>query len=183
MSWLQRLLPFQKLAFTACLAALGFSFLVPIASAGQVFVPPVDGAIVDPWRPGNGPYSSGNRGVDFASIPGETVRAVAAGTVSFSGQVGGVRWVVIRHADNLRTSVGPMAELSVTTGQAIQQGQVVGTAAGKTVHLGLRRNDEYLDPTPLLQVKPTSSVSPSSTLGTPTTRIPGVGTSRVRLTK
>jgi murein DD-endopeptidase MepM/ murein hydrolase activator NlpD len=158
------------------------------ALAGLTLVPPVRGRIVDPWRLGDGPYSSGNRGVDFAAEPGELVRAVAAGTVSFSGQVAGVRWVVIRHSDDLRTTVGPLSEFFVRAGESVGPGYVVGKAAGSTVHLGLRRGDLYIDPTPYLVVNPATTGSPLSTLAAPTTRVPSTlvpsnGSSRVRLTK
>src|SRR3954447_23500507 len=68
------------------------------------YQPPVAGRVVDPFRPPATPFGPGNRGIDFATRPGDAVRAAGPGTVIFAGQVGGVLDVVLLHGDNLRTS-------------------------------------------------------------------------------
>lgn len=110
---------------------------------------PVTGPVVDPWRPPSGPYGAGNRGVDLGVAPGTAVGAAAEGTVTFAGQVGGIRYVVVRHADGIRTTLGGLAEVWVRAGDPVAAGQVVGTAAG-ALHFGARTQTTYVDPLGLL---------------------------------
>jgi murein DD-endopeptidase MepM/ murein hydrolase activator NlpD len=120
---------------------------------GDVLVeyqPPVSGPIVDGWRPPSGPYGAGNRGIDYATTPGQAVAAPAAGSVSFAGSVAGHKWVVIRHLDGRRSSVGPLGSFTVRIGTTVTAGQVVGLAAGTALHWGVREADVYIDPSTLL---------------------------------
>ena len=109
------------------------------------YVPPVDAPIVDHFRPPACTWCPGNRGIDYATAPGTPVGASAAGVVTFAGQVGGQLFVVVAHADGLRTTYAYLATVSVQAGQRVAQGDVVGTA-GATLHFGVRRGDVYLDP-------------------------------------
>ena len=113
------------------------------------YQPPVDGVVVDPYRPPSNPYGPGNRGIDLASPPGTAVVAPADGVVSFAGQVGGQLFVVIRHADGVRTTMGQLASIAVVTGQYLVAGEQVGTTAGR-IHFGARVGNEYIDPNLLL---------------------------------
>ena len=110
--------------------------------------PPVPGPIVDPYRPPTSPFGPGNRGIDFATSPGEPVGAPADGEVTFAGPVAGGLHVVLLHADGIRTSLSFLAVVLVRRGQMVAAGQPVGRAA-TTVHLGARRGQAYLDPTSL----------------------------------
>lgn len=109
------------------------------------FRPPVEGPVIDPFRPPPTPYSAGNRGVDYATTPGQPVGATAAGLVTFAGQVGGTLNVVLLHGDGIRTSYSLLASVSVVAGQRVAAGQTVGTA-GTDLHLGARAGDAYVDP-------------------------------------
>jgi murein DD-endopeptidase MepM/ murein hydrolase activator NlpD len=73
------------------------------------------------------------------------VRASAGGVVTFSGSVAGDRFVVVAHADGLRTTYGYLARAVVVTGDRVEQRQLLGTAGGP-LHFGVRRGDVYLDP-------------------------------------
>jgi murein DD-endopeptidase MepM/ murein hydrolase activator NlpD len=78
------------------------------------------------------------------------VRAAAAGTVTFSGVVVDVRYVVVRHADGLLATYGGLRSTSLTAGEVIGAGAVVGRSGGE-LYFGLRTGpDEYVDPQPLL---------------------------------
>jgi murein DD-endopeptidase MepM/ murein hydrolase activator NlpD len=114
------------------------------------YQPPVPGPVVDGWRPPVGPYGAGNRGVDYATVPGSGISATGSGVVTFAGSVGGNKWMVIRHLDGLRSSLGPLAGFSVRTGQQVAAGQLIGTAATSAIHWGVREADVYVDPTTLL---------------------------------
>ncbi len=123
----------------------------PVAAAGDLvrYEAPVDAALVDPFRPPAHPYGPGNRGIDYATAPGHPVRAAAPGVVTFAGQIGTSRHVVVLHADGIRTSYSFLAETTVRRGDEVSAGQVVGATAG-ALHFGARAGDAYLDPALLL---------------------------------
>ncbi|MDH3683649.1 MAG: M23 family metallopeptidase [Acidimicrobiia bacterium] len=111
---------------------------------------PVDGPIVDGFRPPDNPFGpGGNRGIEYGTEPGDPVRAVAEGRVSFVGPVGGDRWLVITHDDGLRSTYGPLVTSSVVFGEGVRAGAAIARAdAG--LHLTARAGERYLDPAPLL---------------------------------
>ena len=117
----------------------------PDPRRAAAYRPPVDAPIVDRFRPPSSPYGPGNRGVDYATRPGQVVVAAAAGEVVFAGLVGRTRHVVVRHADGIRTSYSFLATVLVRRGDRVQAGQPVGTA-GPTLHFGARLGDGYIDP-------------------------------------
>ncbi|HET9444501.1 MAG TPA: alpha/beta fold hydrolase, partial [Acidimicrobiales bacterium] len=108
--------------------------------------PPVDAPIGDAFRPPPTPYGAGNRGVDYATVEGQPVWAAAPGQVVFAGPVGGSLHVTILHPDGLRSSYSFLRSVAVRRGDAVEQGQVVGTARGSGLHVGARAGDAYLDP-------------------------------------
>lgn len=115
-----------------------------------VYAFPVDGAIIDPYRPPSNPYGPGNRGVVLVTTPGAPVGAPADGVVVFAGQVGGDLFVVILHADGVRTTLGYLAIILVAAGQRVHAGQWVGRAKS-SVHFGARVGPDYIDPLSLLE--------------------------------
>ena len=127
------------------------------AVAAVTYHPPVDGPLVDRFRPPATAYGPGNRGVDYATDPGTPVRAAAAGQVAFAGGIGGDRHVVVLHADGIRTSYSFLAAVGVGRGQLVAAGEPLGTA-GATLHFGARAGDAYLDPLVLLAGPATGSV-------------------------
>jgi murein DD-endopeptidase MepM/ murein hydrolase activator NlpD len=124
------------------------------------YQPPVGGPITDPWRAPTSPYGPGNRGVDYNTPVGTPVLAAAAGTVTFAGPVAGTLYVVIAHADGIRTTLGGLSGISVRVGQTVSAGEVVGQAGG-SLHFGARRGTEYLDPTTLFRRGPARLVARS----------------------
>lgn len=114
----------------------------PVPTAHE---PPVDAPIIDPFRPPAGPFAPGNRGIEYDTTPGQTVRASADGVVTFAGQVGGNLFVTISHDSSLRTTVGFVDEVLVHAGEHVSQGEAIALA-GDTIHFTARRNGEYFDP-------------------------------------
>jgi murein DD-endopeptidase MepM/ murein hydrolase activator NlpD len=112
------------------------------------YVPPVPGPVIDPFALPNGPYGAGNRGLDYATTPGEPVGAIGDGVVVFAGPVAGARWVTVLHPDGLRSSYGPLDTIGVVPGDRVVAGAVLGTA-GPLLHLGVRSGGTYLDPSTL----------------------------------
>lgn len=143
------------------LAALAVVALVLLAGTPRAaaepspvtYRPPVDGPVVDRFRPSASGYGAGNLGVEYATRPGQAVVAAAAGEVVYAGQVGGSLHVVVLHADGVRTSYSFLATITVARGQRVAAGERVGTAAA-SVHFGARAGDAYLDPEVLLGTGP-----------------------------
>ena len=78
------------------------------------------------------------------------MRAAATGTVTFSGVVVDVRYVVVRHADGLLATYGGLSSTPLTTGDTVVAGAIVGHSGGE-LYFGLRTGpDRYIDPQPLL---------------------------------
>jgi Peptidase family M23 len=117
------------------------------------YIAPVAGPVVDAFRPPSTPFGPGNRGLEYATTPGTEVHAAADGQVVFAGPVAGNLHVTVLHADGIRTSYSFLADVAVTTGRSVHQGDVVGTA-GPRLFFGARVGDEYVDPALLLAAGP-----------------------------
>jgi murein DD-endopeptidase MepM/ murein hydrolase activator NlpD len=126
-----------------------FGVAPSVASAGSCWRPPVTARVVDPFRQPECRWCPGNRGIEYGSRPGDAVRAVAAGRVTFSGTVAASAYVVVEHGDGLRATYGNLEDRSFTIGALVTAGALVGHAAGP-VHFGLRDGDRYIDPAPFI---------------------------------
>ena len=104
--------------------------------------------MVDGFRLPFGPYGPGNRGLEYATEPGQEVRAIGPGLVVFAGPVAGNRAVTVLHPDGLRSSYSYLDEVLVKVGERVSTGTPVGTA-GERFHLGVRAGGTYLDPAAL----------------------------------
>lgn len=110
-------------------------------------------------------YGPGHRGIDLASEPDAEVRAPAAGMVAFVGAVAGRAVVTIDHGDGLVTTLEPVAAVAAV-GDTVAQGDLVGRvdvgghAAPGTVHFGVRRDGEYINPMLLLAGVPRAVLLP-----------------------
>lgn len=145
----------MALALLTALALVGP--MVP-SGAATTYRPPVDAPVVDGFRLPDGPYGAGNRGLEYATRPGQEVRAIGTGVVTFAGPVAGTRAVTVRHPDGLRSSLTHLSEVLVAPGQRVALGEVVGRA-GERLHLGVRSGGTYLDPaalftTPMVRLVP-----------------------------
>lgn len=139
-------------AFIAFIVAPTMSVTVDggeVASSTACYRPPVELPIALGFDAPACPYCSGRRGVGYQSRAGTRVTAIAAGEVTFAGQVAGVTWVVVTHADGRRASYGHLERLLVRTGQSVVSGQPIGLS-GSWLHLGIRVGDDYVDPATLL---------------------------------
>jgi hypothetical protein len=141
-------------------AGAALACLLPAPAGGQEpvsYESPVDGPVVDPFRPPTSPYGPGNRGLEVATTPGSPVRAAAAGRVTFAGTVAGQRFVTVQHADGVRTTYGRLATVAVRQGSEVAAGAVVGTAGRRTIWTA-RLGTAYLDPAVLLDASGAISV-------------------------
>jgi len=98
----------------------------------------------------------GHRGVDLRASVGQAVRAAGDGRVVFAGPIAGRGVVSIDHG-GLRTTYEPVHP-EVHAGDVVRSGDLIGSVStgtghcgsGRCLHLGLRRDREYLDPLLLL---------------------------------
>src|SRR5438552_17907861 len=126
----------------------------PSGTDAPTYRPPVGAPVADAFRPPAEPWGAGNRGLAYATAPGATVRASAAGEVTFAGQVGGSLHVVVLHDDGIRTSYSFLRTIAVQRGDHVRQGQPVGTTGDTTFHFGARAGDAYIDPALLFAAGP-----------------------------
>ncbi len=112
--------------------------------------------------PVSGPVTSGfgtrwgrmHEGIDIAVPSGTPVHAAAAGTVVYSGTLGGYgNIVVIDHGNGLSTSYAHNSSLNVAQGAYVGVGSVIalsgntGHSTGPHVHFEVRVNGAPVDPT------------------------------------
>jgi murein DD-endopeptidase MepM/ murein hydrolase activator NlpD len=124
--------------------------LFALAPPPHRFSPPVDAPVVDAFRPPVHPYGPGNRGLDYATPPGATVRSIGDGIVVFAGTVARERYVTVEHPGGLRSSYSWLSQIEVTRGERVRRGQPIGRA-GPRLQLGVRRGRTYLDPALLFE--------------------------------
>ncbi|QGN59437.1 peptidoglycan DD-metalloendopeptidase family protein [Nostocoides sp. HKS02] len=138
---------------------------VPVGRWAWPLVPrPV---VLRPFDPPASAYGSGHRGIDLAGRDGQQVRAVAAGTVSHVGVLGGRGTVTVLHPSGVRSTYEPVRGL-VTRGQVVAAGEVIGTltttgshcAPDPCLHLGAIRDERYLDPLALVGAGQGAAASP-----------------------
>ena len=120
------------------------------ATAAACLRPPVEAPISRPFDAPPCQWCAGHRGITYAVVAGTPVRAAASGTVTFSGVVVDVRYVVIRHADGLLATYGGLSSTTLEAGDTAAVGAIVGQSGGE-LYFGLRTGpDVYIDPHPLL---------------------------------
>ncbi len=127
------------------------------------FLPPVNAAISDVFgtaRVFNNQVQSRHQGLDYAVPAGTAVKAINRGTVILAGPLffeGGC--VVIDHGQGLLSLYLHLSEFKVKAGDEVESGQVIavsggsGRATGPHLHLAIRWQGVYLDPTILLKLK------------------------------
>lgn len=107
------------------------------------------------------PFTRGlamHTGVDFRAETGSSIMATAPGKVVVAEYNGGYgNMVEVEHANGLTTRYAHMSAISVTTGQMVKTGTVVGRvgstgrSTGPHLHYETRINDEPVDPTRFLR--------------------------------
>jgi len=104
-------------------------------------------------------FGSTHKGIDIGISTGDPIKAVAAGTVTFSGwsEVGYGNMIKITHADGWVSLYAHLMQCLVFSGMNVSQGQVIGlgdstgNSTGPHLHLEIRKGSTYYDPLKLLQ--------------------------------
>lgn len=127
----------------------------------QPFVRPVEGSVSSAFglrRFFNDKPRAPHRGVDLRGDKGTAVRAFSAGKVVLTGHhFFAGKSVYIDHGLGLITQYIHLSEISVTEGQMVSAGQVIGTlgstgrVTGPHLHFGVSVLGIWVDPMPLLE--------------------------------
>ncbi|MFP5283321.1 MAG: peptidoglycan DD-metalloendopeptidase family protein [Actinomycetes bacterium] len=137
----------------------------PEVPSGGGSASPVPGAVIGAHFGQYGLWSRYHTGLDFRAGHGTPIRAVKSGVVVYAGNSGD--WagnhVAVKHGDGKTTMSSHMSSMSVTAGQTVSAGQVIGyvgstgRAFGAHLHfelypVGVRYGDVYkaIDPQPWL---------------------------------
>lgn len=125
----------------------------PHASPGGRYLTSGFGARYDPFGRGRRFHS----GIDLAARVGDSVMAMAAGRVAFSGWQGGYGYIVeVDHGNGYRTKYAHNSKLLVRVGQRVEVGQVVakagstGRSTGAHLHVEVWKGGRAVDPRPFL---------------------------------
>jgi len=118
------------------------------SAAGLIW--PCDGVVVSGFGMRWGRM---HEGIDIGCAYGAANRAAAAGTVIYSGWLGGYgNLVVIDHGNGLSTAYAHASSLLVSVGQHVAQGETVslvgstGNSSGPHLHFEVRVNGQAVDP-------------------------------------
>lgn len=97
-------------------------------------------------------------GIDFRAKTGAAVRATALGVVVSAKYRGGYgKMVEIDHGNGFRTRFAHLSRISVSLGQRVRSGDILGKvgstgrSTGPHLHYEVRRNDRPVDPAPFLK--------------------------------
>lgn len=133
------------------------SMAAPISAVA--FKWPVEGKV----RRGFASRESANHhdGIDIPAAAGSAVRAAAAGTVIFAGEKDDYgNLVILQHEGKWHTAYGFLSRITVTKGEAVNQGERIGLvgntglAKGHELHFEVRRDNVPVDPQEQLPATP-----------------------------
>jgi murein DD-endopeptidase MepM/ murein hydrolase activator NlpD len=132
----------------------------PAPTGSGTLTLPVAGPVTSPFGARTSPTTGAqefHEGIDIGAAEGTPIRAAASGTVTFAGQMSGYGNVVIlSHAGGLQTRYAHQSAMSVTAGQTVAAGEVIGAvgatgeATGPHLHFEVRLNGVAVDPAPSL---------------------------------
>ena len=115
-------------------------------------VRPLAGAVLRGFAPPAERWLAGHRGIDIQGREGDTVVAVADGTIHFAGQVGGTDVVSIAHDSGLISTYQPVSTDS-HTGDSVTAGEPIGLLEDSNhclnqacLHFGAKRGTNYVNP-------------------------------------
>jgi len=127
-------------------------------------IDPVDGAqIVGCFCYRTSPSVEFHEGVDLGADYGQTVRATAAGVVSFAGWDGSYgEKIVIDHGNGYQTWYAHLSRIDVTQGQNVFKSEPIalvgdtGFSTGPHLHYQVMHDGQAIDPAPFLSGVPSN---------------------------
>jgi murein DD-endopeptidase MepM/ murein hydrolase activator NlpD len=120
------------------------------SSSGMIW--PVNGPITSPFCEPR-PWEACHPGIDIGVPSGTPIQAAASGTVSIAGPESGYgNYTCIDHGGGISTCYAHQESISVSVGQQVSQGQVIGISDctglcfGPHLHFEVRVNGNPVDP-------------------------------------
>src|SRR5436190_67134 len=143
----------------AQLAAAQAAQAAPTQPAGPIqgesssgFIWPVNGPVTSPFCEVR-PWEACHPGIDIGVPTGTPIRAVADGTVAIAGPESGYgNYTCIDHGGGISSCYAHQESISVSVGQHVSQGQVIGISDctglcfGPHLHFEVRVNGQVVDP-------------------------------------
>jgi septal ring factor EnvC (AmiA/AmiB activator) len=89
--------------------------------------------------------------VDISAPAGQSVRAVYAGKVVYSGKIGGYgQLLILDHGDQYYSLVGQLGEALKNEGEEVKEGETIGRSAfdGTPVYFEIRQRHIAVNPVP-----------------------------------
>ena len=124
--------------------------VLAVLVAASLAAPVAPARILDGFRPPEGAYGAGHRGVDLAAAPDQPVFSPIAGTVRWIGRVAGKDVITISDGSR-NVSLEPVRS-SIPIGGAVRRGELIGAVGrgghcdARCVHVGLRIEGRYARP-------------------------------------
>lgn len=152
----------RKIAADQALKERAFAHLIPTPQWSGDFIKPVDAPETDSFgmtRVLNEELTSEHRGTDFPIKEGSPVSASNSGTVVLARELfyeGNC--VIIDHGQHFFTIYMHLSKMLVRAGQRVRKGQRLGLSGstgrvtGPHLHMGVRWESAYVDPTKLLKL-------------------------------
>lgn len=116
-------------------------------------VTPVSGHITSRYGSRESIRSHDHQGLDIATKTGTPIKAVADGTVKFSGEKSGYgNLIILDHGNGITTYYGHCSKLYVKEGQNVTAGDEIaavgstGNSTGPHLHFEIRKNGVYVNP-------------------------------------
>lgn len=133
----------------------------PAPAPAPAMVWPLEGSLTSHfgWRRLRIGGSNMHYGIDIDGDTGDPILSATAGTVTFSGWMGGFGKLVVVEHDGAEYYYGHASELLVAEGQSVRAGQLVarvgttGRVTGSHLHFEVRVDGSPVDPLPLLETR------------------------------
>lgn len=144
----------EQIAAASGLTTLPAGPLSSPSAAGLIW--PVSGTVSSGFGGRSSPGGVGStfhEGLDIAVPEGTPIRAAASGTVIMASYNGGYgNYTCVDHGSGLSTCYAHQSQFGVTSGQSVDQGQVIGysgntgASTGPHLHFEVRINGAAVDP-------------------------------------
>ena len=117
-----------------------------------------DATVVDDFRAPVCERCAGNRGIEYSLRQGSSLLSASDGVVSFVGQVGQVKYLVVATKLNRRITYGRIESSMVRIGEQVRAGQPIAISTD-SFYFGVREIDSaqvrYVDPNKYLHISAT----------------------------
>lgn len=128
---------------------------------GELFIYPIIGRLTSPFGYRRDPFTgrkSFHTGIDIAAPTGTPIKSTLDGKISYTGYsaIYG-NYVIITHSGGYQSMYGHLHTIKVKRGQAIQQGNIIGSvgntgrSTGPHVHFSIYKNGKLINPLTVLK--------------------------------